>query len=90
MEKYCDRIIVAPTKAKKAEWVKKLVKGRQNVVIVNDDPEETRMIALALAGVRNVTKHIILIERPAGKYFPIPPHKDYVVVKDLGEIVAQF
>ncbi len=91
IEKYCDRVIITSTKAKKAEWIKKLAKGRRRVVVVNDDPDETLQICAALSvGKRTVAgvnaPHVILIERPGGKYFPIPPHKDYIVVKNLKEI----
>ncbi len=94
MGRYCDRIIVTSTKAKKAEWVKTLARGRQRVVIVNDDPKETHAMIAALAsacphagqGKDKTASRVILIERPAGKYFPIPLHKNYEVVKSLRDI----
>jgi len=92
IEQYCDRVIITSSKAKKAEWVKKLAKGRERVMIVNDDPEEAHGMAAALASTRAKTdmglSRVVLVERRAGKYFPIAPHKDYVVVKDLREIVC--
>jgi FMN phosphatase YigB (HAD superfamily) len=94
IEKYCDRVIITSTKAKKAEWVKKLAKHRERVVIVNDDPEETLQMAVALADVQaRAGEHVgvarvILVERPGGKYFPIPRHKSYDIVRDLRKITS--
>ncbi len=87
IEKYCDRVIITFTKAKKAEWIKKLARHRQRVVIVNDDPKETLQMLTALSPRTGaIAPRVILIERSAGKYFPIPSHKDYAVVNDLRSI----
>jgi hypothetical protein len=82
IEKYVDRIIIVPNKIEKAAWIKKLAKNRERTIIVNDDPEETLDI---IALQPNVSK-IFLVERRAGKYYPITPHKDYTVIKNLRNI----
>ncbi len=88
LEAYCDRIIFTPTKKGKAQWVKKLATRGRRVMIVNDDPGETRMMAAALrkSSADLSASRVILVERPEGKYFPIPPHKDCEVVRRLGDI----
>ena len=92
IEKYCNRVVITSTKEKKAERVRKFAqqwKGRK-IMVVNDDPEETHMILAALIKAPTAAKMttVILVERPEGKYFPIPPHKGYTIVKDLREILA--
>jgi len=90
LERYCDRTIFTATKRGKAKWVKKLATAGRRVIIVNDDPRETRMMIAALKSSRAdfAASRVFLVERPTGKYFPIPPHKDYVVVRDLRKVEA--
>lgn len=88
LEKYCDRTIFTLTKKGKAKWVKRLATKGRRVMIVNDDPGETRMMIAALKRSRAdlAQSKVFLVERPEGKYFPIPKHKDYIVVRDLMKI----
>lgn len=88
LERYCKRIIFTLTQKGKAKWVAKLATRGRRVVIVNDDPSETRMMIAALKRSRadQKTSRVYLVERPEGKFYPIPRHKDYKVVKGLREI----
>jgi hypothetical protein len=88
LERYCDRTIITLTKKGKAMWVERLATKGRRVMVVNDDPGETRMMIAALKRSRaNLAEsRVFLVERPGGKYFPIPKHRDYIVVKDLRDI----
>jgi FMN phosphatase YigB (HAD superfamily) len=74
LERYCDRTIFTATKRGKAKWVKKLATAGRRVI------KSSRADFAA--------SRVFLVERPTGKYFPIPPHKDYVVVRDLRKVEA--
>ena len=82
IKKYFKKVIVTDAKMGKTQWVRKYLTKSSRVVFVNDHPEETHVILRACVRPWKV----ILVERPGTKYSPVPPHKDYAIVRDLRKI----